>query len=183
MKPGRCKKMEKALARRRCHSHEENSADASAKLSDRVGVSRRGKRSQRLGVRSTRNTAFGENRGNVAIRSNIERGMRGMNVGSDANSLDLSDFGGRALFDGNLFARGNGEIERRDGRGNIKRYVVFARQHGNLISADLIRGIAVRSDAIRSGNNRSNISSFQEVSDHVVCNQRQRNVAAMKFPG
>src|ERR1700751_2297239 len=94
-------------------------------------------KSQRLGVRRTRDPAFGEDRRNVAMRRDIEGGMRRMNVRSDANALDLSDLGGRSLFDGDLFTGCDGKIEGGNRRGDVKRHVMFPRKDSDLICADL----------------------------------------------
>src|SRR6201981_1433973 len=139
-------------------------------------------RSQRLSVRRTRDAAFGEDRRNVAMRCDIERGMRRMNVWSDANTLYLSDLRGRSFFNGDLFAGCNGKIEGGDRRGNVKRHVMFARKDSDLICADLVGSVAVGGNAVSSGDNRAYASRFQEVPHHVVGNQSKRDVAAVKFP-
>src|SRR5260370_37585566 len=112
------------------------------------------------------------------MRRDIERGMRRMNLRSDANALDVSDLGGRSLFDGNLFAGSDGKIERGNRRGNIKRHVMFAREDGDLISADFVGGITICGDAVGSGDNRAYVSRFQRMSDYVVGNYSDRDSAA-----
>ena len=84
-------------------------------------------KSQRLSVRRTRDPAFCEDRRDVAMRRDIEGGMRRMNVRSDANALDLSNLRRRSLFDGDLFTGCDGKIEGGNWRGDVKRHVMFAR--------------------------------------------------------
>src|SRR6185295_20396088 len=100
---------------------------------------------------------------------------------SDAYILDVGDFFGGALFDGDVVAVGDGEIESGDGRGDIERHVVFFRQHCDLIGADFVGGVAVGGDAVRAGDDRADFSGLQEMADHGVGDERQRDAAAMKL--
>ena len=50
-----------------------------------------------------------------------------------------------------MVTAGDGEIERRDGRSDVKGNVVFLGEDGDLVRADFVGGIAVGGDAIGSG--------------------------------
>src|SRR6266481_3118718 len=126
MKPGRCTRTRRTLVPKPCRSRGKNRT-AGRESGNRKGMGRGSESSQRLGISRTRVATFGEDRRNIAMRCDIERGMRRMNVWSDANALDLSDLDGRSLFDGDLFAGCDGEIEAGNRRSNVKRHVVFAR--------------------------------------------------------
>src|SRR6266404_2961585 len=181
MKPGRCTRTRRTLVPKPCRSRGENRT-AGRESGNRKGMGRGSESSQRLGVRRTRDAAFGEDRRNVAMRCDIERGMRRMNVWSDANTLYLSDLRGRSLFDGDLFTGCDGKIKGGNRRGNVKRHVMFARKDSDLICADLVGGVTVGGDAVSSGHNRAYVSGFQEMTHHVVGNQGKRDVAAVELP-
>ena len=89
---------------------------------------RGGERGERFGVGRAGHAAFGEDGGDVFAGGDVEGGVRGLDVGSDADSLNLRDFGGRALFDRDVVAVGNRQIKSGNGRGDVERNVVFARR-------------------------------------------------------
>src|SRR4029078_198716 len=76
---------------------------------------RGGERFQGVHIGRASDAAFGEERGNRTRWSAVESGMSGVDVGSDASILDVGDFFGGALFDGDVVAVGDGEIESGDG--------------------------------------------------------------------
>ena len=84
--------------------------------------------------------------------------MGGGNIGRDANALEMRDFIGGTLFDGNVLAIRYGQIESGNGRGNIKRHIIFFGEDGDLIGADFVGGVPVRGDAVRAGNDRADFS-------------------------
>src|SRR5208283_5108395 len=104
-------------------------------------------------------------------------------IGRDAHSLNVRDLGGAALLDGNMPAIGYRKIKGGNRRGNVKGDVVLFGQHGHLIRADFIGGVAVGGDAVRAGDNGSDIAGLQEVADHIVRDEREGNAAAVEFPG
>ena len=65
-----------------------------------------GQREKRFGVGSAGYAAFGEDGGDVASGGDVKSGVRGVNVGRNANTLQMGDFGGGALFDGDVVAIG-----------------------------------------------------------------------------
>jgi hypothetical protein len=65
---------------------------------------RRGERAEGIGERSTGDAAFGEDGGDVACGGDVEGGMRSVNVRSNADALEMRDFGGGTLLDGNVIS-------------------------------------------------------------------------------
>src|SRR5581483_366664 len=124
-------------------------------LQGRSGVGRRGEGAQGFGVGRAGDAALSENGGDVTVRSDVEGGMRGGNVRRNTHALNLRDFGGGALLDGNVLAIGNGEIEGGVLRGNVEPHVIFASEDGELIGAGLVGVVAVGTDAVRAGDNGS----------------------------
>ena len=53
-----------------------------------------------------------------------------------------------ALLDRNVRAVGRAQIDRRQRRGDVERDVVLARQDGDAVGADLVRGVAVGGDPV-----------------------------------
>ncbi len=139
--------------------------------------------SEGFGVGSAGYAAFGEDGGDVFVGSDVEGRMRGVDVWRDADAFDLGYFVGGTLFDGDVIAAGDGKIESGDWRGDVEGHVVFFGEHGDLVGADFVGGIAVGRDAIGSGDDGADFPGFQKVPDHVVGDQGERNVAAMQFPG
>jgi len=105
-----------------------------------------------------------------------------VDVGSDANALQVGDFGGGALLDGNVIAVGYREIEGGNGSGDIKGDVVFSGEDGDLVRADFVGGVAVGGDAVGSGDYGADFARLQKMADHVVGNERERNAAFVEFP-
>src|SRR5258708_3151373 len=109
--------------------------------------------------------------------------MGGVDIGGDTDALKVRDFGGGALFDGNVFAVGDREIEGGNGRGNVERDVVFFREDGNLVGADFVGGVAVGGDAVGAGDDGTDFSGFQKVAGHIVGDERERDAAFVELPG
>src|SRR5713226_5269885 len=109
--------------------------------------------------------------------------MRGVNVGGNAHALEMGDFGGGTFFDGDVLAIGNRKVERGDRRSDIKRHVVFFGEDSDLVSADFVGGVAVGGDAVGAGDNGSDLSGLEEVTGHVVGDERKRNAALLELPG
>ncbi len=96
-----------------------------------------------------------------------------MNVGGNADPLKMGDFGGGALFDGDVLAVGHGKIEGGDGRGDVEGHVVFFGEYSDLVGADFVGGVAVGGDAVGAGDDSTHFSRFQEMADHVVRDERK----------
>src|SRR5713226_9937987 len=109
--------------------------------------------------------------------------MGGVDVGGDSDALKVRDFGGGTLFDGNVLAVGDREIEGGNGRGDVEGDVVFFREDGDLVGADFVGGVAVGGDAIGAGDDGADFSGFQEVTNHIVGDERQGDAALVQFPG
>src|SRR5579859_5526799 len=135
-----------------------------------------------FGVGRAGDATFGEDGSDVFVGRDVEGGVSSVNVGRDADAFDLGDFVGGAFFDGNVVAGGNGKIEGGDGRGDIKGDVVFLGEDGDLVSADFVGGVTIGRDAIGSSDDGGDFSGFQEMADHIVRDERERDIAAMKFP-
>src|SRR5579859_343796 len=138
---------------------------------------------ERFRIGCASDAAFGKDRSDVARGSNVERRMRGMDVGRDADALEVSDFGSGALFDGDVIAVKDGEIESRYGSGDVKRDVVFPGKNGDLICTDFVRSVAVGGDAVGSGDDGANFAGLQKVAHHIVGDESERDAALVKFPG
>src|SRR6267154_3491344 len=69
---------------------------------------RRSKGAERIHIRRASNAALCENGGDVTRRRHVKRRMRGMNIRSDANALQMRDFSRGALFNRNVLAIRNG---------------------------------------------------------------------------
>src|SRR6058998_875937 len=109
--------------------------------------------------------------------------MRGVDVRGNAHALEMGDFGGGALFDGDVLAVGDRKIEGRDGRGDVEGNVVFLGEDSDLVSADFVGGVAVGRDAVGAGDDGADLSGLEEVTDHVVGDERKRNTGLVELPG
>lgn len=138
---------------------------------------------ERFRVGGASDAAFGKDRSDVARGSNVERRMRGMDVGRDADALEVSDFGSGTLLDGDMIAVRDGEIESGYGSGDVKRDVIFFGKNGDLICADLVGSVAVGSNAVGSCDDGADFAGLQKVAHHIVGDERKRDAALVKFPG
>src|SRR5580698_11324910 len=142
----------------------------------------RGEGAKGFGVGRFGYAAFGDDGGDVAIGGDVEGGVRGVDVWRDVDAGDVRDFVGRALFDGNRVAGGEREIESGDGSGDVEGDIIFAREHGDAVGADFVRGVSIGGDAIGANDDGSDAAGAKEVADHVVCDERERNAVLMKIP-
>src|SRR5690348_3584249 len=88
-----------------------------------------------------------------------------------------------ALHGRNFIAGGDRGIKRGDGRGDIKRDVMLVGENGHGIRANFVGGVAVRGDAVRANDDRADSATAQEMADHVVRDERERNSVLVQFPG
>src|ERR1700685_761735 len=109
--------------------------------------------------------------------------MRRADVGCDADAGKVRYFFFRALFDGNLIAGREGIIDGGKRRGYIKRHAVFTRDNRDSVGADFVRGIAVTGDSVGADYYGSHAAGFQEMADHVVGDQSERDAVLVKLPG
>src|SRR5690348_18468455 len=109
--------------------------------------------------------------------------MRGGNVGGHADARYMRHFFLRAFFDRDVLARGNCEVERGDGRGDVKRDAVFAGENGDSVGTDFIGGVAIASNAVGSDDYRADGAGLHEMADHVVRDELERDAFFVKFPG
>ena len=94
----------------------------------------------------------------------------------------MRHFALRTLFDWDLVACLQREVNRRDWRGHVEWHVVFLRQHRHPVGADLVRGVAVSGDAVGAHHYRPHLAGAQKMSDHVICDQRKRNAVLVQLP-
>jgi hypothetical protein len=106
-----------------------------------------------------------------------------VDIGCDAHALEMGDFGGGTLFDGNVIAIRNGKIKSRNRRGDVEGDVVFLGEDSDLVGADLVGGVAVGGDAVRAGDDGADLCGLQEVTDHVVGYEREGDAAFVQLPG
>src|SRR5258708_24380743 len=124
---------------------------------------RRGELAESSPERRTGDAAFSEDGGEVAGGGDVEGGVRGVNVRSNADALEMRDFGGGTLLDGNVISVREGEIERGDWRGDIEGHVVLFGEHGNLVGTDFVGGVAVGGDAVGAREDGAGFSGLQGV--------------------
>src|SRR5881398_686190 len=93
--------------------------------------------------------AIGDEGRHVAGRRHVERGVQrgGLGGGDEAAGHTLHLVGG-ALLDRDASAVGERDVDGGGGRGAVERYAVVQRQHRERISADLVREVAVRGNAV-----------------------------------
>ena len=107
-----------------------------------------------INIRRPRDAAFGDDGGDQARRRHVKCGIGHVHVGRDAHAADVRYFLGGALLDRDVFAARDRKVQRGDGRGHVKRHAIFSRQDGDLVGADLVRGVAIRGDAVRAHDDR-----------------------------
>src|SRR5438034_5872085 len=98
-------------------------------------------------------TALGDDGPNQSGRRDVEGRVIDIDaVGCRLAAEAVRDFLAGALFDGNLFAAGDGEVEGRGWRGDVEGNVMRGGEDGHGIGADLVCGVAVGGDAIGADN-------------------------------
>src|SRR5262249_22197193 len=68
--------------------------------------------------------------------------------GSGLPAETVSDLAGVPMLDGDFLPRGDRKVEGAGGGGDVERHVMMCGQHGDPISADLVRGVTVGGDTI-----------------------------------
>src|SRR5580658_1041152 len=94
----------------------------------------------------------------------------------------MRDFFLRAFLDGNLVAGRDGIIDGGDWSGHVEGDFVFVGDYGDSVGADFVRSVAIAGDAVRADNHGSDATGFEEMSDHVVSNQGERDAILVKLP-
>ena len=102
---------------------------------------------------------------------------------SDAAPTDFGYFRGIPLFDGDLTAVVQSEIEGRDGRGHIKRHLMVVSPDGHTVGADFVGDIAVGRDAVGTHHDEIDFALGHERSRGVIGDQGMGNAQFHKFPG
>src|SRR5215467_2185932 len=141
------------------------------------------KNAQRFGKWGASDAVFREDGSDVFVWRDVERRVSGANIWRDSDSLDLRDFIGRAFFDRDVVARGNRKVEGGNGCGDIERDVMLFGKDSNLIRANFVGSVSISCNPICTRNDSAKLSGLQEVAHHIVCDERERNIAAIEFPG
>src|SRR5438034_11569028 len=99
---------------------------------------------QRLIEGRARNSAFGDDGGDVLRWRNVECGVLYLDT-LRCNRLagKMGDFPGSSLLDRNLVAAGRLQIDGREWRRDVKRESVFLRLHGDCVGSDFVGYVAV----------------------------------------
>src|SRR2546428_10963127 len=149
---------------------------------DKCWRRRRSKGAERIRVRSAGDTALCADGGDVPRRRDVECGMRRVDVGGDSNALEMCDLGGGALFNRNVLAVRDGKIESGNRGSDVEGNVVLFCQNRDLVGTDFVGRVAVPGDAIRAGDDGSDLSGLQKVPNHIVGDQRERDAGLVQFP-
>src|SRR5271156_4215816 len=104
-------------------------------------------------------------------------------VGCDAHSGEARYFFFGALFDGNLIAGREGVVDGGKGRGYVKRHAIFTRDYRDSVGADFVRGIAVTRNSVSADYYGSDAAGLQEMADHVIGDQGERDAVLVELPG
>src|SRR5215204_4630366 len=94
----------------------------------------------------------------------------------------MRDLARVALFDGNLVAGGEREVNGRDGRGDVEGDVMLARQHRHHVGADLVGRVAVGGDAVGSDDDAVYLAPLHHVTGHVVGDDGDGNLVLLRLP-
>src|SRR5438094_373821 len=109
--------------------------------------------SNRLAAHRLNDTALGDDGPNEPCWSDVECWIIDVDaVGSGLAAEAVGDFLAGALFDGNLVAAGDGEVESGRWRGDVEGNFMGGGEDGNGIGADFVRRVAVGGDAVGADN-------------------------------
>src|SRR6185312_11627443 len=103
--------------------------------------------------------------------------------GGDGHALQMRDFRGAALLNGDGIACGQDEIQGRERCGDVEGDVVLFGQHGNGVGADLVGHVAVGGDAVGADDDGGDAATVEEMPGHVVGNDGDGDVVLLQFPG
>src|SRR5262245_51408322 len=138
---------------------------------------------QTVRIGSASNSDFGHDRGHEFVRRDIECGIENRYpLRNDTGASDMCHFSGRPLFDGDMRAIRNREIQRGERRGYVERNFVLARQHRDRIRSNLVRNVSVRRDAVRTYDYRVDKPLSHECAGHVVGDHAHINVVLPELP-
>src|SRR5947209_3627505 len=97
-----------------------------------------------------------------------------------ARTTDVRDLGRAALFDRNRRTIWAANVESGDRRGDVERNSVRVGENGDGICSDLVRGVAVCGDAIRTDDHGVELPLLEEMAGHVVGDQRDVDAFLMQ---
>src|SRR6185295_16120546 len=129
-------------------------------------------------------TLFRNDRRDQILRRHIESRIENTHaLGRECLTEYMRHFLGIALLDGNIFARGTIDIDRRRRPGNKKWNAVAPRQHRDRVSADLVCHVAIGGDSVTTDDYRVDSPLLHKITSHTVGNQRRRDLFLFELPG
>ena len=114
-------------------------------------------------------TLLGNDRGNVLSRRHIKSGI--VHIHTDRRGLfsePVSDLRRGTLLDGDFSASGHAEIKRTGRSRDIEWDPMCFRQQRYRIGTDLVRGVSIRGDAVRTNDHGLNLPFLHDPAGHVV---------------
>ena len=121
-----------------------------------------------------------------AIRSCGVTSKAGCRTGTPSGRISVvahhRHLGAAALFDRDGVAVRRREVQRRERRGHEERDAVARSQHGHRVGADLVRGVAVRGDAIGAHDDHVDLTLLHQMAGHAVGDHRHRDRVLLQFP-
>src|SRR5437016_2034271 len=139
---------------------------------------------QTLSVWGLRDSPIGDDRGHERMWRHIEcRIEYADTVRNHADATDVGDFGRVALFDRNMRAIRNRQVQRRERRRDIKWNLVLLRQNGNWIRSDFVRDVAICGNAVRAHDHGIDQTLVHDADGHVVRYDANVDAVFPDFPG
>src|SRR5947209_1964439 len=140
--------------------------------------------SQTFCVRRAGDAAVCDDCGDEFCGRHVEGGvLDGDAFGGEALVAYVRDLARVALFNRDLFARGEREVNGRDGRGDVEGDGVLAGEDGDHIGSDLVGRVAVGGDAVGPDDYAVNLALLHHVTGHVVRDDGDGNLVLLKLPG
>jgi len=141
-------------------------------------------RAQALAVGRAGHALLAHDRGDVAAGRHVEGGIaHGHARGGHPPSAVMRHLVRGPLLDGDLGAGGDGEIEGRDGGGDVEGDPVLLGQHRHRVGSDLVGDVAVSGDAVGAHHHQVDLAGGHHVAGHVVRDQRGRDPVLGQLPG
>ncbi len=137
-----------------------------------------------VAVGSVDEALFGDDGGDEGVGGDVEGGVVDVDMGGgDGLAGEVGDFVGEALFDGDVLAGGQVEVEGGGGSGDVEGDLVGVCEDGEGVGADFVGGVAVGSDAVGSGDDEVDFLLGHEEAGHAVGDEGGVDAGLGKFPG
>ena len=125
------------------------------------------------GVDRRDQASFGDDRVDVSSWCDVEGRVVNRDAGGGGQPSETGrDLLGGALFDRDLIAAVDRQIESAGRRRHIERDAVRLGQDGQRVGADLVGGVAVGSDAVRARDHRLDATLAHDLARHRVANEK-----------